>query len=180
MAENEQVVSKRTWPLVAIATTGLSLIVVIALATAYVILRSDLVATRNSLEQLKEAKRQLQVELQVAKNTISEMSSKLENSKAKLQNIANRLPDLPIELSFRAAVMGNGLVLKLDNLTPREFPVKVNATSPTFGKTRVFEILIPAKKIVEIGHMEGWAFTKGDTVSIHSEGFEDKVLKVAD
>ena len=179
MPENGRAAVKSGWLSFAIVTTGLSLIAVIALATAYVFLRADLVTARDTLEQLKEAQQQLQAELQAARNTISELSVKLENSKVQLQNVANRLPDLPVEISFRTAVLGQGLVLELNNLADRELPVKVNATSPTFGKTRTFEILIPAKKIVEIGHMEGWAFSRGDTVSIHSEGFEDKVLIVA-
>ena len=83
----------------------------------------------------------------------------------------SNLPNLPIKVSARPALMGKGEVLGLENLTRESIPLKIHVQNPTFGKQRDFNVIAEPGN-TEIGHLEGWAFTKGDVIDITRDGFK--------
>jgi len=79
-------------------------------------------------------------------------------------------PQMPIELSYRSAMMGPGLVIELNNTSTRYLTVIVTLINPTLNKKENYRIDLSPNSTKEIGHAEGWAFASGDTIEIvHNE-----------
>ena len=81
-----------------------------------------------------------------------------------------RLPEMPVELTYRDAMMGSGLVISLKNRSSRNLSVVATFTNPTLHQEKSFRIDLSAKGFTEFGHIEGWAFASGDNIKIvHNE-----------
>lgn len=77
-----------------------------------------------------------------------------------------RLPEMPLELTYREAMMGPGLVISLKNRSSRNLSVIATFTNPTLNQEKNFRIDFSAKGVTEFGHIEGWAFASGDKIII--------------
>jgi hypothetical protein len=79
-------------------------------------------------------------------------------------------PDLPIVVTYRAALMGNSYVAAFTNQSNRLLAVMVTARNPSFGRQQTFRLDIAPNATREIGHLEGWKFVSGDVITVtHAE-----------
>jgi hypothetical protein len=78
---------------------------------------------------------------------------------------------LPISISYREALLGNGKVLTLINKSQQPFTTKAMFYSPSSGAGKTFTIQLAAGETQEFGHLEGWAFESGDEIQLTAEGY---------
>lgn len=90
------------------------------------------------------------------------------------------LTPVPVEVSFRSALMGPGLVAMIENPTATtlhnltfDCENKKKESKHSFGE----EELKPGE-VVEIGWMEGWYFEKDETLTISASGHHSKTWTV--
>jgi hypothetical protein len=83
-----------------------------------------------------------------------------------------RLPPMPVTVGFRNALLGPGMVLQIKNTSDRSIPVRVTVVNPSIKVGKTFRLDISARNTGEIGHLEGWALSHGDTLSIYNDGFK--------
>jgi hypothetical protein len=88
------------------------------------------------------------------------------------------LPDLPLRVNMRKALMGAGEVAQLQNFGGRELVVAVVAHSPATNQSREWRLVIAPGTAQELGHKEGWAFASGDELSITDTAFRPMKVNV--
>lgn len=84
------------------------------------------------------------------------------NAKIRLAN----LPEIPVRVSFRKALLGSGNVAAFQNSASETVAVTANIERPSTGQSRIFNLTIDPHLTKEIGELEGWAFISGDTVTL--------------
>ena len=82
------------------------------------------------------------------------------------------LPPLPIEVGFREAIMGPGLVLQVKNTSNSSITALVTLNNPTMQQEKSYRLDIPARTITEVGHKEGWVLAHGDKLKIYNEQYQ--------
>lgn len=82
------------------------------------------------------------------------------------------LPLLPVEIGFRDALTGPGLVLQVKNTSDQAIVTLVTLNNPTMRQEQSFRLDIPANGTTEVGHKEGWVLAHGDTLKIFNEQFQ--------
>jgi hypothetical protein len=119
----------------------------------------------------------------------TQLQSQLERTKSELEQaraeIARLLPPaekarlMPVSITFRQASAGAGYVLQIHNKSGKRMPLKITMTNPTFNKTKTFDAVADAGALpLEIGHLEGWTFTSGDSVEVVCTGFDPIKSKI--
>lgn len=63
--------------------------------------------------------------------------------------------------------MCNGLVAQFTNQSNRFLAVVVTLTNPSLRQQQVIRLDIAPNQTQEIGHLEGWAFSSGDTILVN-------------
>jgi hypothetical protein len=86
--------------------------------------------------------------------------------------IERNLPPAPIQITYRKALLGSGYVLMLKNTSGSSQNFAVTLRNPTTKAEKRIGVPIDANKTVEIGHLEGWTATAGDTVDVALIGYQ--------
>ncbi|MFH1067543.1 MAG: hypothetical protein V1746_06545 [bacterium] len=165
-----------------------SVVCIIAAAAAILFFVHTNYSLQDKVVQLQFQLEQTRNQLQEAKNEIAQTLSQLEQSQSQLektrheitqlQPLAEKARLLPITVSFRKAQLGHGQVLRISSELKKELPLKIKVTSPTFNKTEVFEKIVSGISPLEIGHLQGWAFSSGDLIEISSADFDPITTKM--
>jgi len=87
-------------------------------------------------------------------------------------------PEMPVELSYRSALMGAGLVIVIKNTSSRHLSVVATFLNPTLNKEESYRIDISPGSVKEMGHAEGWAFASGDVIKLVHNEYKTKILKL--
>jgi hypothetical protein len=100
------------------------------------------------------------------------------NGKELLSRVSEAVsrPPLPVVVTKRPSAVGEGMVLVFDNQTDHQITVGVviERDGKTAGNVGV---TVPPNGSKEFGWAEGWAFRKGDKVSLsHSEYRDEQIL----
>ena len=82
------------------------------------------------------------------------------------------LPPLPVQVKYRSALLGPGLVLQVNNTADSPLFAMVTLTNPTTQSQKSFRIDVPGKGSSEIGHQEGWTLAPGDSFEIVNKSFQ--------
>jgi len=88
------------------------------------------------------------------------------------------MPDLPVKVSTRKAMLGSGLVAQIRNFSGAELALAVTASSSATSQFKKFQIVVPAGGAIEIGHSEGWPFTTGDELLITENGYRPMKVRI--
>ena len=80
----------------------------------------------------------------------------------------------PFHVTYRKALMGNGYVEQIRNVSSKAQSVKVTFYNPTLNRTKTYSLVMDAGQVREIGHMEGWAATSGDQITLECAGTVEK------
>jgi hypothetical protein len=81
-------------------------------------------------------------------------------------------PPMPVEVGFRKALLGPGLVLDVSNNSDRQLSVLVDLANPTTKQEKSFRMDIAAHDMSELGHAEGWALASGDAIRISHHDYK--------
>jgi hypothetical protein len=77
-----------------------------------------------------------------------------------------KMANFPFEVKYRKAITGNGYVDQIINNSDRSQSVKVTLNNPTLNRTKVYSLIVDAHQFKEIGYLEGWPSSSGDTVTL--------------
>jgi hypothetical protein len=79
---------------------------------------------------------------------------------------------VPVVAGRRKSLRRNhGLVYYFANASFKDLPVQITINSPTFGKTKSYDLILSAARpgpVKEIGNMQGWEGSSGDEIEIKS------------
>lgn len=87
-------------------------------------------------------------------------------------------PELPIEMNYRGALMGIGLVVSFKNASDRHLAVVATFYNPTLKKEESYRLDLAPQITQEVGYAEGWAFASGDSVKIIHNEYKTKIVKL--
>jgi hypothetical protein len=87
-------------------------------------------------------------------------------------------PDLPLMISFRPAILGNGLVAVFRNTSSTQLEVAAAFSSEATGIRRGASMVIPANAVTEIGYAQGWAFAAGQRIRLTNGEFRPAEYQV--
>lgn len=121
-------------------------------------LSQELTATRNSLAAEMAEKTRL----------ISELNA----SQGRLTSELSRKPLLPIRLSYRKSMMGEGLVAVFRNTSAQHLSVLATFVNSQLGVTSSYRLELPPDRDVPFGYLEGWRFNPGDEITVVNNEFE--------
>ena len=76
------------------------------------------------------------------------------------------LPPMPVEVQFRKALLGPGLVLCVTNTSARHLSLLATLTNPTTKEAKGFRLDVAPHEKSEVGHLEGWVLESGDQIRI--------------
>jgi hypothetical protein len=68
---------------------------------------------------------------------------------------ASQKPLMPIEVTYREAMLGDGLVGVFHNSSIRQLAVLIALTNPTLNQTENYRLDLVSNETKEIGHLEG-------------------------
>ena len=89
-----------------------------------------------------------------------------ENEVREQEQRLQRLPDMPIQMSYGSTPTGTGMSVSFKNTSHRLLAVAVTIRNPSLNVQESFGFDLPPGETREIGPLEGWTFASGDTVRI--------------
>jgi hypothetical protein len=89
-------------------------------------------------------------------------------------HLSLRQANFPFTVDYRKALTSSSYVAQIVNSTDKVQSVKATFYSPTFNRTKVWTLIINAHHFREIGYLEGWAASSGDTVTLECNGVSKK------
>jgi hypothetical protein len=129
-----------------------------------------------SVATAQEQLAQTQARLTDAESRLAAVASKLAAKEVQLAEVAK--PDLPVSVSFRAALLGSGLVAMFKNHSSRPIEVAAEFSSTVTGANRSANLVLEPNGLKEIGHAEGWAFAVGQHIRLTSSQFRPAEYEV--
>jgi len=82
------------------------------------------------------------------------------------------LPVLPVEVKYREAMTGPGLVLHVKNQTEKALVLMVKMTNPTTKQSKNFRLDLSPKGSTEVGYKEGWTGASGDQLELFNDAYQ--------
>jgi len=90
----------------------------------------------------------------------------------KAQREAN-LPPMPVEVRFRTALTGPGLVLQVKNTSTRHLTLVVALKNPSTNQEKSYRLDAAPSGTLEIGYKEGWILASGDQIKITNNDYKN-------
>jgi len=128
--------------------------------------------------------------LAAAQQQVAQTEARLRDSESKLAAATEQLklnegqlaevskPDLPVSVSFRAALMGSGLVAIFKNNGTKAIEVAAEFTSTATGTKRSANLVLEPNLARQIGHAEGWPFAAGQHIRLTNNQFRPAEYEV--
>jgi len=82
------------------------------------------------------------------------------------------LPPMPVEVGYRKALMGPGLVLAVKNNSDRHLSIRATLKNPSVNEERTYRLDVPPRGTTEVGHREGWILASGDSISLSHNDYK--------
>ena len=96
----------------------------------------------------------------------TEERDRLRKTEAKLASESR--PDLPINLTFRQGRVSTGLVGVFRNTSNKELEFSLDLESPATGRHSRRSIVLNPGSRLEIGGLQGWAFARGQRITLNN------------
>ena len=109
------------------------------------------------------------------------LNIEVERNQAKEELLAEQRvakPDMPISVSMREALIGDGLVAQFTNNSNRFIAVVATFTNPTTNQHLTARLDISPNSTKEIGHLEGWTFVSGDQILLEHNDYKPSNVTV--
>lgn len=136
-------------------------------------LTATLAAATADAKQAHEAASNLSTQLATATKE-AEAHSTAEQQ----QLAAEARPDLPVNLSFRKALLSAGLVGVFRNTSSQELEFVLDLESPATGRHIRKSIVLNPNGFLEIGAPQGWAFAPGQRIVLNNPAFRPRTYTV--
>jgi len=149
-------------------------IIIVLLLLGFIL--AGIVATAFYL-QLSESRQQF-AQAQDQSSKLNEKVTQLQSQVAILQPMAEKVRQLPIKYGFRKALLGNGLVLEIRNISPNILSLNITITNTTFNQAKVFNEVLDSGRLLQLGHMQGAQIAPGDRITITSDGYDAGQINV--
>jgi hypothetical protein len=81
-------------------------------------------------------------------------------------------PELPVQVSFRPAWMGQGMVASFRNVGGQQLTLMVEFRDSNLHASRDFALVVDAGGTAEVGHPQGWLVNSGQSVRVSASGFK--------
>lgn len=150
-----------------------ALILAIAAAAAAAAYANWLVQERMALQgQLAETERRvldLREQLTKAEVAVQEKDAALASREVALADATQ--PELPVQVSFRPAWMGQGMVATFRNVGSEQLTLMVEFRDPNLKASRDFALVVEPGATAEVGHPQGWLVNSGQSVRVAASGF---------
>jgi hypothetical protein len=91
---------------------------------------------------------------------------------------AEARPDLPVNLSFRKAMLSTGLVGVFRNTSSQELEFVLDLESPVTGRHVRKSVVLNANGFLEIGAQQGWPFSPGQRVILNNPAYRPRAYTV--
>ncbi len=167
MSENIEIVKKESSPVIAFMLGIMAAAVIIIGGAFYLKLSNENSLLKNELDIAKK-------ELQGSKELLARTTEQLTNAMKELdqaKTVIATKPDLPIAVGFRQAMMGPGLVARFANKSDRHLSIVARFNNPTTGDSKAFRLDLAPNVMSDFGHMEGWTFASGDTITLEHNDY---------
>ncbi len=82
------------------------------------------------------------------------------------------LPQMPIEVKYRPALLGPGLVVAINNTSDRHLSILATFKNPSVNQEKSFRVDVPPRGKTELGHREGWTFASGDQIELSHNDYK--------
>jgi hypothetical protein len=79
--------------------------------------------------------------------------------------------DLPVSVSYGNSGPESGMVAVFKSDFPRPLEIVAMCSSPRTSQRKRFNLVIPARGSVEIGHADGWKFMPGQRILLSNTAF---------
>jgi len=93
-------------------------------------------------------------------------------------NLKELQKEMPVGVSFRKALVGDGNAVVLQNTSSNSLPVNVRFTDPTATRTKEYRLVLDAGATKELGSFGAWKLASGDKIEIESVNY-DTITKTA-
>jgi hypothetical protein len=84
------------------------------------------------------------------------------------------MPEIPVSVTVREALLGPGKVLRVQNLGGEDLAVRARIIDAASHHERDFTLRIDRGRSAEFGHLQGYAFEPGDRITLAHDGFKAK------
>lgn len=148
-------------------------------------LKVDLDDGKRRLSKEVETRQQAERYLAETRGLLTESLREVEQLKAQLaykdsdyQAAVATKPALPLVVTFRSSLLGNGLVAVIENTSDRYLTVVLAVRNPTLSTVKRFKLELKPQSSTDFGHLEGWTFASGDEVGLFNDEFSGLQLSV--
>lgn len=162
----------------------LSAVLAILLAAIFV-MKSNQLDLVNQLAQKEQQLTQKGQQLDALQKQYDQLSSQhtsfVDNAAHQLSQAGQIIqtasqPEVQVSVTTRPAMLGSGLVAVVENDSGSMLAITVVASRPSTGQSRSFDFVMNARARTEIGHIEGWAFVNGDTVTVSQPNHKSRLF----
>jgi hypothetical protein len=114
--------------------------------------------------------------LAAANGRIAQLQRDLDTMRGQLTATKRQLDEsvklkMPVEVAFRPAPSGSGLIAVFKNNSPEALPISVALINPLTSRRRESNFTIEANGLQSIGESQGWAFAPGQRVQVTNPQF---------
>lgn len=139
-------------------------------------LRQQLTAATADAKQAHDRASTLEARLDASQKRVSDEQEQLTSAKEQATAEAVQLqaasrPDLPIKLSFRRALLTQGQVAVMQNLSSRTLEIVLEVQSAATGAHFRRALVINPGQVGQFGPQEGWPFASGQIVTLSNPSF---------
>lgn len=169
---------KRRGLIISVALNGVLFVLACGLVLYAFMLKVDLDEEKRHLAKEVETRQQVERYLVETRNLLTSSLSEIEQLKVQLawkesdyQAAESAKPALPVVLTFRASLLGKGLVAVINNTSDHYLTLVLAVRNPTLSTVRRFKLELNPKSSTDFGHLEGWQFASGDEVGLFNDDF---------
>lgn len=141
---------------------------VLSLLFAACVSKSEFEKAQTENNNLRAQVAQLQQQVVELQNKLQETSSQLSAASSELA----RKPAMPVEVSFRRALMGPGYVAVFKTTIKQDYPVLVTVNSKALGTSQKFSLRLSQVRSTGLGHSEGATIEAGDEIIVENNNYE--------
>lgn len=87
-------------------------------------------------------------------------------------------PKMPVTVTYRESVVGEGYVVRFQNQTAKYLQVRVRFKNRTLNQEKDGYIDLSPNGSTEIGWMEGWKFVSGETITLSHEDYASASYRI--
>lgn len=133
-------------------------------------LQADLLQSHAKLAAIESDLRAKTAELIARDQDLAEKDQRLADRELALAQASQ--PELPIQITFRPALLGAGQVAVFRNVSPQTISAIAHLSDPRTGQSRNYSLAIDSQLSSQIGHAEGWPVTPGQVIEISANGYK--------